>query len=170
MNIVLFGLYGSGKSTLAAVLAQKFGLKIISSAVFREYLVANNIYYPLDNGQKYPPELFARFITATAKGKSGFVFDNIYTTWGLDAVRDAVKVDRYILLDIDETTARARVMQRARPDATEEFFARRSAAFDENIGEFKKQLGKKIEVYDATLPIEVLHKQILDGTGRGGRR
>jgi adenylate kinase family enzyme len=162
MNIVLFGLYGSGKSTLAAQFARRYGLEIISSGTFREYLTAKGIDFPMDKGQKPAPEVFAKFINDICEGKTRFVFDNIYTPEGLKAVQNTCKIDRYILLEIDEPTARARVITRGRDDANEEFFAHRFAAFDENIARIKQSLGTKLEIFDAALPIEVLHRRIFE--------
>jgi adenylate kinase family enzyme len=161
VNIVIIGLYGSGKSTLAKVLSDKYGLKIISSIVFRQYLAENNIEYSFDKGQQPPPIIFADFIAKVCVGKSGFVFDNIYTIEGFNAVNKYCKIDKYIYLEIDEKTAKQRVLLRNRPDCGNEFFKRRSQTFNESIIVFKKALGDKLLTFDATLPIEKLHEQVL---------
>jgi len=162
MNIVLIGLFGSGKSTLASVLADKFGLKIISSVQFCEYLDKHNHSYSRKGGDRPPFEFFDSFIKEYCGGKTGFVFDNIYTMDGMRAVNETCKIDRYFHLDIDQETARARTIARGRDDVGEPFFQRRTQAFNENIVLFKKLLGDKLVTLDATLPMETLHAKVID--------
>lgn len=166
MNIVIGGIQGCGKGTQSKLLASKYGLRHISvgDCIFK-YLNEEPDFvlpYTLEkyrNGDLAPSDVVNRVVDRElTESVNGFVLDG-YPRQKAQLeylMNHTVKVDAFILLDMSEDTAVARLMFRGRADDTVDGIRNRIGQYMQFTKPVLDELEKLVPTYvvDATQSIQ----------------
>jgi adenylate kinase len=122
MNIVMLGAQGSGKGTQASLLSEHFKIPHIDvGSLLREEASKNSavglkIKNLIDKGELVPDELVIEIVKARLKApdcKNGFVLDGFpRTKHEAESMDSFAKIDRVVLLEVDDKSAIARLSKR----------------------------------------------------------
>jgi len=175
MNIALIGKTGSGKSTLAEYLASEFGLTIINSDIWRDYVKAKvdgyeDLQDALATGKHASNEIEAKALQLkleSTTNKNGCIVDNLFSLKLLQTFEKKQKLDRVFLLDITDEISNARIMQRARKESIplQQWLENRKTAFEINFPMLECVLGERIIRIDATKDVITIRRQVMKEMG-----
>ena len=180
MNLIILGPQGSGKGTQAKLLAEKFGLKHISTGeLLRAEAESGSekgklIGKILESGELMTFETVCEVLEpALHSAKSGFILDGTprdikqleYLDWLLK--ENNIEIDKTILLDIPREVSLSRLSKRAeiehRSDDTPEAINERLNIYEKNtlpvIEEYRRQ-GKLLEI-NGTPDIQTIFQDIV---------
>jgi adenylate kinase len=180
MNLIILGPQGSGKGTQAKLLAEKFGLKHISTGELLRIEAesgskkGNLIGKILESGELMTFETVCEVLEpALLSAKSGFILDGTprdikqleYLNWLLK--ENKIEIDKVILLDIPREVSLERLSKRAkiehRSDDTPQGINERLNIYEENtlpvIEDFRRQ--GKLLVIDGTPDVQTIFEDIV---------
>lgn len=186
MNLIILGPQGSGKGTQAILLAEKFGLKHISSGdLLRDEVKSGSekgllIGKILADGELVPFETLTELLEPVIeKATSGFILDGTprdirqaeYLDYFLNEKN--INIDKVILLDIPRDVSLARLTKRAeiehRTDDTPEAIAERLNIYEKEtlpvIEKYRRQ-GILLEI-DGRPDIDTIFKDICNRLDSG---
>jgi len=183
MNLLLFGPQGSGKGTQAKRIAEAHEILHISTGdMFRtamrgETELGLKIKPIYDRGDLVPDDLTVALIRerlAEADAAAGFVLDgfprNLHQAEALDAMLTEIgrSLDAILFFDLDDETAAARALGRAREegraDDTPDTIARRLAVYHEQtepVVEHYRMTGKLVPLH-AERSVNAVYAEIED--------
>lgn len=180
MNLIILGPQGSGKGTQAKLLAEKFGLKHISTG---ELLRAeaqsgsekgNKIDKILDSGELMTFENVVEVLEpALLSAKSGFILDGTPRDFRQAEYLDQflkdinIQIDKIILIEIPRDESLKRLQKRAeiehRADDTPKAINERLNLFETNtlpVIEHYRRQGKLLEI-DGTPDVQTIFEDIV---------
>jgi len=180
MNLIILGPQGSGKGTQANLIAQKYGLKHISTGELLRTEAksgsekGNHIAKILTTGELMPFETVVEVLEpALLSSTSGFILDGTprdpkqaeYLDWFLN--EKGLKIDKVILLDIPREESLKRLTKRAqvehRTDDTPEAINERLNIYENSttpIIENYRSQGKLLAI-DGTPDIQTIFADII---------
>lgn len=180
MNLIILGPQGSGKGTQAKLIAEKFGLKHISTgALLRSEATSGSekgkiIAKILESGELMTFETVCDVLEpALLSAKNGFILDGTprdikqseYLDWLLK--ENNIEIDKIILLEIPREESLKRLAKRAeiehRSDDTPEAITERLKLYESNtlsVIEKYRQQGKLL-VIDGTPDIQTIFQDII---------
>jgi len=181
MNLIILGPQGSGKGTQAKLIAEKFGLKHISSGeLLRAEAESGSekgqiISKILAKGELVPFETIVTILEqAMLLSPNGFILDGTprdlkqaeYLDWFLKEKK--IEIDKIILLDIPKEVSLQRLSKRAeiehRADDTSEAINERLSIYEKNtlpVVENYKNQGKLL-IIDGTPDIQTIFQDIVN--------
>lgn len=179
MNLIILGPQGSGKGTQAKLLAEKFGLKHISTGeLLRAEAESGSekgklISHLLKTGKLMPFETIVEILEPALKSsKTGFLLDGTprdyqqaeYLEWLFR--KDKITIDKVILLKIPREESLKRLSKRAeiehRSDDTPEAINQRLSIYENNtlpVIEKYRSEGILLEI-DGTPDIQTIFQEI----------
>jgi len=180
MNLIILGPQGSGKGTQARLLAEKYGLKHVSTGELLRIKAKSGsekgklIGKILESGELMTFEMVCEVLEpALLSAKSGFILDGTprdikqleYLNWLLK--ENKIEIDKTILLDIPREVSLKRLSKRAeiehRSDDTPEAINERLNIYENNtlpvIEEYRRQ--GKLLVIDGTPDIQTIFQDIV---------
>lgn len=184
MNLIFFGAPGVGKGTQAALLAERLKVPHISTgAIFRAAIDSGRILglqvkKYMDDGLLVPDELTTQVaLEALAEPECapGFILDgyprNLAQAESLDKALQEKrrKIDKVVHLVVDEEELIDRMLNRGRPDDTEEVIRRR-------LGVYQRETAPVLDYYvdhgivtviDGLGTIPEVHERICTSIGHG---
>jgi len=180
MNLIILGPQGSGKGTQAKLLAEKFGLRHISTGELLRAEAESGtekgkiISKILESGELIPFETVIQVLEpALLSAKSGFILDGTprdikqleYLDWLLK--EKDINLDKIILLDIPREISLSRLSKRAeiehRSDDTPEVINARLDIYGKNtlpVVEAYRERGKLL-VVDGTPDIQTIFQDLV---------
>lgn len=179
---LIYGPQGSGKTTQAKLLADKFGLTMISAGEISRQIALQDtpqgkeVRDLIGKGEPTPKEIIVPAVNKilnTTTNTNGFVFDG-YPRYAQQIESLAISLEKLgwdiskvIIINLTEKVGVERVMGRAakdgRADDNPESIARRLELYRQQtkpIIDYFRRLGKVIEV-DGSATIEEVNKNIL---------
>jgi len=170
--IIFMGVAGSGKSIQGKLLADRFGLPWVSTGEFLRMLISGERRKDMVAGKLLDDkEIIALMqkVLAVVDAKSEFVLDGFPRTtaqadWLLNQVKHGqLSISAVIHMQASPDVVKQRLLQRGRPDDTEEAIAARFKEYENTtlpiLEDFK---AVNIPVYDvdAQQPVEIVHAAI----------
>ena len=182
MNIVLFGAPGVGKGTQAEILAERLGVRHISTgAIFREAITAQK---PLglearrymDEGRLVPDEVTTAIaLEAIDASPDGFILDgfprnrNQAESLHKALVAGGRNIDRVVYLTAPLDELIQRMMKRGRADDTEDVIRTRFDVYDRETSpvlDFFREIDHVVEI-NGVGEIEEVQQRILSAIKEG---
>lgn len=169
MRLLLIGPPGAGKGTQAGNVATRLGIPHISTGeMFRQQAargteLGRRVEAIMATGDYVPDEVTIAMLDqriAQSDAQNGYILDGFPRTAAqvesLDQLLDEQGLDRVVVLDVEEDELISRLIQRGRPDDTEDTIRNRFQVYME-------QTQPLIDIYDDRgLTVEV------DGSGEVG--
>lgn len=122
MNIIILGPQGSGKGTQASLLSAHFKLphldvgNLLREEILNASAVGKKIKQTMDKGELVPDDLVISIVKTRLKNpdcKKGFLLDGFpRTRYEAEALDSFAKIDRVVLLEIDDALAVKRLSNR----------------------------------------------------------
>ena len=167
MNIALIGKTGSGKTTVAKSLSYNFGLQVLDSKIFHEYVKSQGTDWQimqraLQTGEYAPDYLLSRALELKLLKSTGnkFVIDNLPCVAFLETFEKHKHLNFAFHLQVSDEESMHRISARARETNITQQFKNRKLAFEANFNQLKNSLGQKMITIDAHKAPEEVYKQI----------
>ncbi|MFF8846470.1 adenylate kinase [Streptomyces sp. NPDC015127] len=185
MRIVLIGPPGAGKGTQAAILREKLDVPHISTGdLFREHVsrrtaLGRTAQRYLDTGGLVPDDLTGDMVRerlAEPDARHGFLLDGfprtVHQAHELAAVLDVMgsTLDAVLEFTAPEEEVVARLLNRGRPDDTEDVIRHRQQVYRSRTAPLLAHYSDILVTVPATGPVEEIASRALAGlTDRGAR-
>lgn len=170
MKILFIGPQGSGKSTQAKLLSEYLNIPFVSTGdVFRDISKEDTEYGRvvkgfLDAGKLVSDDVVSKLVRQTLSHpeyQNGFILDGYPRTFNQVTYFDP-GFDKVFYLELDDETAKKRLLERAREDDTDDLIAERLKIYHQltdPIIDYYQKAGV-FKTIDANLSIEEIQQEI----------